>query len=37
LVFEGPGLIARMKREMLDLLAMDGFASISDAVGIDAR
>ena len=37
LVFEGPGLIARIKREMLELLAIDGFASVTDAVGIDAK
>jgi dihydroorotate dehydrogenase len=33
LVYEGPGLVARIKRELCDLLARDGFADISSAVG----
>ena len=33
LVYEGPGLIARVKRELLACLTRDGFTSISDAVG----
>ncbi|MEM7663830.1 MAG: quinone-dependent dihydroorotate dehydrogenase [Pseudomonadota bacterium] len=33
LVYEGPGLAARIKRELLELLKRDGFATISDAVG----
>ena len=37
LVYEGPGLPARMLRELDALLARDGFATIADAVGIDAR
>jgi dihydroorotate dehydrogenase len=35
LVFEGPGLIARIKRELAALLARDGFAHVADAVGAD--
>ena len=32
-VFEGPGLIARIKRDLLACLDRDGFATIVDAVG----
>jgi dihydroorotate dehydrogenase len=35
LVFEGPGLVARIKEELLALIARDGFARISDAIGAD--
>jgi dihydroorotate dehydrogenase len=33
LVYEGPGLVARIKRELLACLARDGLASIADAAG----
>ena len=33
LAFEGPGLVAQIKRELLDCLVRDGFASVGDAVG----
>jgi dihydroorotate dehydrogenase len=33
LAFDGPGLVARIKRELLACLQRDGFAKISDAVG----
>jgi dihydroorotate dehydrogenase len=33
LVYHGPGLVARIKRELLALLARDGFASPAAAVG----
>jgi len=36
LVFEGPGLVARIRRELSALLRRDGFSSVSDAVGVDA-
>jgi dihydroorotate dehydrogenase len=36
LVYQGPGLVNRIKRELLELLARDGFASVADAVGKDA-
>jgi dihydroorotate dehydrogenase len=36
LVYEGPGLARRMLRELDALLARDGFANVSDAVGADA-
>lgn len=36
LVFEGPGLVGRIKRELADLLRRDGFASVAEAVGADA-
>ena len=35
LVYEGPGLVARIKHELTELLARDGFARIEDAVGCD--
>jgi len=36
LVFEGPGLVARIKRDLAELLVRDGFKSVTDAVGADA-
>ena len=36
LVYEGPGLVARIKRELAALLRRDGFASLAAAVGVDA-
>lgn len=36
LVYHGPALIPRIKRELEALLKQDGFAHISDAVGIDS-
>jgi dihydroorotate dehydrogenase len=36
LVFEGPGLVARIKRELLGCLDRDGFANVADAVGTGA-
>jgi dihydroorotate dehydrogenase len=35
MVFEGPPLIRRIKDELAALLARDGFATVSDAVGAD--
>jgi dihydroorotate dehydrogenase len=36
LALEGPGIVSRIKSELLDCLARDGFARIADAVGLDA-
>lgn len=33
LIFEGPGLVQRINRELVALLERDGFTSIADAVG----
>ncbi|HET7086608.1 MAG TPA: quinone-dependent dihydroorotate dehydrogenase [Rhizomicrobium sp.] len=33
LAFHGPGLVTRIKRELLALLERDGFARLSDAIG----
>lgn len=33
LVYEGPGLVQRIKRELADLLRRDGFATVQAAVG----
>lgn len=37
LVYGGPGLLARIRRDLAGYLARDGFASITDAVGADHR
>lgn len=33
MVFEGPGLVARIRRDLAQRLAADGFASVAEAVG----
>ena len=35
LVYEGPRLVHRIKRELAEALAADGFAAVADAVGAD--
>lgn len=35
--YDGPQLVARVKRELADCLAADGFATAADAVGADHR
>jgi dihydroorotate dehydrogenase len=37
LVFAGPGLVRRIKRELLQCLERDGLRAIGDAVGLDHR
>jgi dihydroorotate dehydrogenase len=37
MVFQGPKLVTRIKRELAAMLRADGFASVSDAVGADHR
>jgi dihydroorotate dehydrogenase len=37
LAYQGPSLVARLKRELLGCLNRDGFATLSDAVGADKR
>ena len=37
LVYDGPGLIARIKRDLAALLAADGFTSLHDAIGSEHR
>jgi dihydroorotate dehydrogenase len=37
LVYEGPGLVGRIKRELAALLKRDGFRSVAEAVGKDAK
>ena len=37
LVFEGPGLVGRIKRDLAECLRRDGFSSVSAAVGADHR
>ncbi|MGC9952787.1 MAG: quinone-dependent dihydroorotate dehydrogenase [Rhizomicrobium sp.] len=37
LVYEGAGLLKRIKRELLECLARDGFSTIADAVGADVK
>jgi dihydroorotate dehydrogenase len=36
LTFHGPGLVTRIKRELVQLLERDGFSHVSQAVGVDA-
>lgn len=37
MAIEGPGLVARIARELSGLLTAEGFAKVSDAVGADRR
>lgn len=37
LVYEGPGLVRRIKRDLAALLRRDGYATVADAVGADHR
>ncbi len=35
LIFEGPGLVRKIKAELANLLEKDGFKSVTEAVGTD--
>jgi dihydroorotate dehydrogenase len=35
LAYDGPGLVSRIKRELLECLSRDGFARVTDAIGVD--
>ncbi|MGH6929271.1 MAG: quinone-dependent dihydroorotate dehydrogenase, partial [Dongiaceae bacterium] len=37
LIYEGPGLVGRIKRDLAALLRADGFSSVAEAVGADHR
>jgi dihydroorotate dehydrogenase len=37
LVFEGPGLIGRIKQDLIALLQRDGFNNVAEAIGADHR
>lgn len=37
LAYEGPALVPRAKRRLAELLERDGFASVAEAVGVDAE
>ena len=37
LAYSGPGLVARIKRDLLALLARDGYARVADAIGTDVK
>jgi dihydroorotate dehydrogenase len=37
LVYEGPGLVSRILRGLLDLSTRDGFSNIGEAVGVDVK
>ncbi len=37
LVYQGPGLVTKIKRELADCLLADGFNSVSEAVGADVK
>jgi dihydroorotate dehydrogenase len=36
LIYQGPSLVQRIKRDLATLLARDGFTTVSEAVGVDA-
>merc|ERR1719282_1114758 len=35
LVYQGPGMVRRMKRELVELVTADGFTNVQMAVGAD--
>ena len=35
IAYEGPALVPKLKRELADCLAADGFKSVAEAVGAD--
>ena len=35
LIYEGPGLVRKVKKELANLLESDGYKSVSEAVGVD--
>jgi dihydroorotate dehydrogenase len=37
LIYEGPLVIQKIKRELADLLRRDGFKNVAEAVGVDAK
>lgn len=37
LVFQGPGVVRRINRDLAALLRRDGFAAVRDAVGVDVK
>ncbi|HWK45306.1 MAG TPA: quinone-dependent dihydroorotate dehydrogenase [Stellaceae bacterium] len=37
LIYHGPGLVKRIKRDLAALLRRDGFSSVAEAVGVDIR
>jgi len=37
MVYQGPALVSRINRELIELLKRDGFASVAAAVGADFR
>ena len=36
LIYEGPGIVKKIKRELAELLKRDGINSVNDAIGIDS-
>mmetsp|Transcript_15929 Transcript_15929/g.33426 ORF Transcript_15929/g.33426 Transcript_15929/m.33426 type:complete len:162 (-) Transcript_15929:219-704(-) len=37
MVYEGPGVVSRIREELVDLLVEGGFESVEDAVGVDCE
>jgi dihydroorotate dehydrogenase len=37
LVYEGPALLGRIKRQLIIALKQQGFASVSEAIGADVK
>ena len=36
LIYEGPGLVKRIKQELTELLKRDGINNVKDVIGIDS-
>jgi dihydroorotate dehydrogenase len=36
LIYEGPGLVMRVKQELAELLERDGINCVTDVIGIDS-
>jgi len=37
MVYEGPGVVSRIREELVNLLVEGGFESVEDAVGVDCE
>ena len=37
LIYEGPGLVKTIKQGLCELARRDGFAKVSDAIGVDVQ
>jgi len=37
LIYEGPGLVKRINKGLVEMLKRDGYSSITEAVGVDVN